>query len=70
MVKKLFSSALILLFPIVAWCQGELNATVRINTPQLQQTDRRVFDQLEASLRDFLNNTKWTNDVFELDERI
>lgn len=70
MVKKLFSSALFLLFSLAAWCQGELNATVRINTPQLQQTDRRVFDQLEASLRDFLNNTKWTNDVFELDERI
>ncbi|MFN7834152.1 MAG: DUF4835 family protein [Bacteroidota bacterium] len=70
MVKKLFSSAFFLLFSLAAWCQGELNATVRINTPQLQQTDRRVFDQLEASLRDFLNNTKWTNDVFELDERI
>jgi hypothetical protein len=52
------------------YAQGELNCTVRINTPQLQQTDRRVFDQLEVSLRDFLNNTKWTNDAFEPDERI
>ncbi len=50
--------------------QGELNCTVRINTPQLQQTDRRVFDELEVALRDFLNNTKWTRDVFEQDERI
>ncbi|MBL7796533.1 MAG: DUF4835 family protein [Saprospiraceae bacterium] len=50
--------------------QGELNCTVRINTPQLQSTDRRVFDQLEVTMREFLNSTKWTNDVFELDERI
>lgn len=53
-----------------ALAQGELNATVRVNTPQLQHTDRKVFDQLETSLRDFLNNTKWTNDQFEQDERI
>ncbi|MFZ4634138.1 MAG: DUF4835 family protein [Saprospiraceae bacterium] len=50
--------------------QGELNSTVRINTPQLQNTDRKVFDQLEISLREFLNNTKWTKETFELEERI
>ncbi len=50
--------------------QGELNCNVRVNTPQLQQTDRRVFDELEVSLREFLNNTKWTNDNFEPGERI
>ena len=50
--------------------QGELNCTVRINTPQLQNTDRRVFDQLEISIREFLNNTKWTKDKFELEERV
>ncbi|MCC6459421.1 MAG: DUF4835 family protein [Saprospiraceae bacterium] len=50
--------------------QGELNCTVRISTPQLQRTDRRVFDQLEVSLRDFLNTTKWTTDAFEQEERI
>ena len=50
--------------------QGELNATVKINTPQLQRNDRRVFDQLEVALRDFLNTTKWTQDIYEPDERI
>jgi hypothetical protein len=50
--------------------QGELNATVRINTPQLQRTDRKVFDQLEIGLRDWLNNTKWTGDNFTQEERI
>jgi hypothetical protein len=54
--------------PLVA--QGELQASVKINTPQLQRNDRRVFDQLETALRDFLNNTKWTQDPFEPQERI
>ena len=52
------------------YAQGELNATVRVNTPQLQKNDRKVFDQLESSLREFLNNTKWTSDNFEPEERI
>ncbi len=66
----------ILLIPILflattaLFAQGELNCTVRINTPQLQNTDRRVFDQLEVSLRDFMNSTKWTKDAFEQEERI
>ncbi len=61
---------LILFFAAAAQAQGELNCTVRISTPQLQRTDRKVFDQLETSLRDFLNNTKWTDDAFEPSERI
>ncbi len=67
---SLLSAFTALLAVVTTYAQGELNCTVRINTPQLQQTDRRVFDQLEVSLRDFLNNTKWTNDAFEPDERI
>jgi hypothetical protein len=60
-----------MLFSVLALsAQGDLNATVRINSPQLQRTDRKVIDQLEASLRDFLNTTKWTNDNFTPDERI
>ncbi len=72
MTRRLFLLAALSALMAVAHlhAQGELNCTVRINTPQLQQTDRRVFDQLEVSLREFLNNTKWTKDAFEPDERI
>lgn len=55
---------------LAALAQGELNCTVRINTPQLQRTERRVFDQLETGLREWLNNTKWTQDNFQTEERI
>jgi len=64
---------LILLLPTSTFslqAQGEIEATVRISSPQLQQADRRVFDQMEVALREFLNNTKWTQDRFETDERI
>ncbi len=64
------ATSLCVCFSVALRAQGELNCTVRVNTPQLQQTDRRVFDELEVALRDFLNNTKWTADVFEAEERI
>lgn len=69
-MKRFFPLLLLILFALHAMAQGELNATVRVSTPQIQRTDRKVFDQMEASLRDFLNNTKWTNDLFEPEERI
>jgi len=70
MTSRIIFSFLLLLAFVQADAQGELNCTVRINTPQIQNTDRRVFDQLEVTIREFLNSTKWTNDVFELEERI
>jgi hypothetical protein len=70
MSNRFFFLSLFLLGSATLRAQGELNATVKINTPQLVTVDRRVFDQLEVTLRDFLNNTKWTNESFEQDERI
>jgi Domain of unknown function (DUF4835) len=61
---------LALFFPCLLAAQGELNATVRVLSPQLQRTDRKVMDQLELSLRDWLNNTKWSKDAFSTEERI
>ncbi len=69
-MNKFLGILFLLLLSTGAIAQGELNCTVRINTPQLQNTDRSVFDQLQVSIADFLNNTKWTQDVFEQEERI
>lgn len=70
MLKRIIPAFLLLISTFALYAQGEIDATVRISTPQLQQADRRDFDQLEVVLRDFLNNTKWTQDRFEPDERI
>jgi hypothetical protein len=70
MIQRLFFLLLLGLLSADIGAQGELNCTVRVSTPQLQNVDRKVFDNLEVSLRDFLNNTKWTKDNFEPDERI
>ncbi|MEL7222361.1 MAG: DUF4835 family protein, partial [Bacteroidota bacterium] len=47
----------------------ELNATVKVNIQQVQLVDPVVFTTLEQAIVEFLNQ-KWTNDVFEPEERI
>ncbi|MCW3076853.1 MAG: hypothetical protein JWO32_1462 [Bacteroidetes bacterium] len=57
---------------IGASLQGqELNCQVTINTDQIQgTTEKQIFEQLKKSIFEFMNNTKWTNDIFTTQERI
>jgi len=48
----------------------ELNCRISILTPQIQATDKSIYDKLQNDLRDFLNNKKWTTDEFLNQERI
>lgn len=51
----------------------ELNCEVSvINAPALQvgPVEKEIFTELEAQIFDFMNNTRWTKDVFEIEERI
>jgi len=48
----------------------ELNARVQILAMQIQNTNKRVLDELEIAMRDFLNNRRWSADNFQAQERI
>jgi len=48
----------------------ELNARITINTNQIQGTDASVFEDLEQSLTQFINERQWTNLQFQKNERI
>jgi len=48
----------------------ELSIDVTINTPRLALADPVVFQTLETAIADFYNNTSWTDDEFEPEERI
>lgn len=57
----------------VATQAQELNCTVSVVTSQLktrQQTDVESIRQLEAGIKNFMNNTRWTNDVYADGEKI
>lgn len=49
----------------------ELNCSVQILSPQFQNsTDKKIFQTLQQSVFEFINTRKWTNDVFQQDEKI
>ena len=48
----------------------ELNARVTINSDQVQATNKQVFTTLQNALTEFINNKKWTDATFAINERI
>lgn len=62
----------LLFFGILTKSQ-ELNCEVSvISAPALQvgPVEKEIFSELEGQIYDFMNNTRWTTDVFEIEERI
>ena len=48
----------------------ELNCTIQINSDQIQGTNKSVFNTLQKSISDFMNNRKWTEMSVANTERI
>ncbi|GAA4278531.1 type IX secretion system protein PorD [Aquimarina mytili] len=48
----------------------EFNAQVVVNAEQTGNPNLQVFKTLERSLKEFINNTKWTNIDYRTEERI
>lgn len=57
------------LFTLKASAQ-ELDAKININHSQIQGTDVSVFDNLQQTLQQFVNERQWTNLHFQKNERI
>lgn len=48
----------------------DLNARVQILAPQIPNSNKRILDVLETSIKDFLNGRRWTSDALQPQERI
>jgi len=49
---------------------GELDCRVSVLTPNIQGVDQTVFTQLQQDITKYMNDTRWTNDQFDIRERI
>ncbi len=68
-IKIIFS--LFFSFILINSHAQELNCQVIINTSQIQgSANKQIFDQLQKSIFDFVNNRKWSNDIFGFQEKI
>lgn len=48
----------------------EVNFNVILDDEQVQTQDRQIFAEMQRAIEQFLNQTKWTEDQFEEEERI
>jgi len=48
----------------------ELNCIVSVNTQQIQSSDKKIYETLQASIYEFMNSKKWTNYTYETEEKI
>lgn len=69
MKQVLFILSFVLGFSQYSQAQ-ELNCDVSVIYPQIQGVNTQIFDQMEQDMFEFMNNRRWTNDKFTIEERI
>lgn len=69
MIRKL--SILALLLFALQWSGAqELNCVITVNSDQVDQTNQQIFRTLESSLNDFVNKSRWSDRVYNENERV
>ncbi|MBA3682498.1 MAG: DUF4835 family protein [Bacteroidetes bacterium] len=70
-MKKYCLFIIVALFCKLNFFAQELNCQVKINYTQLQGTaNKQIFEQLEKAIFEFMNNKKWTKEIYTTNERI
>lgn len=68
-MKKFIGIALLMMLGIGVQAQ-ELNARVQVLAPNVSNINKKNLELLQNTMRDFLNNNKWTNETYLPQERI
>lgn len=68
-IKKLLCAGLFSMIPFWGSTQ-ELNARITINSDKVEMTNKQIFTTLQTALTEFVNNRKWTDATFAVNERI
>lgn len=69
MIKK-YLIAFVLLNLVNVLSAQEFEIKVRVQAPKLKLADARLFQQMEKTINDFYNKSKWTSDEFQDHEKI
>lgn len=70
---KLYYFLIFLILPIITSYGQELNCQVSVLTDakvEVNSTEQEIIKQMKQSVYDFMNDTKWTQDEFKMEERI
>lgn len=68
-MRNIYTLILALVFTLSVSAQ-ELNIDVKVTAPVNTTSDKKVFETLERTIYEFYNNTQWTENEFQPEERI
>jgi hypothetical protein len=69
-LKLLFTLALMVCLSNLNFAQ-EFDFDIKVQPPAITQlADPKIFKSLEAALKELVNNTRWTEDIYEQNERL
>ncbi len=69
-MKKLSVIFLFIYLFVFTGFSQELRCNISISAQKIQGANRNVFRTMQADLYEFMNNRKWTDHVYSMDERI
>ncbi len=69
-MRKIAFVLILLIGFIYSGFAQELNCIVSVATPQIQSSDKRIYETLQAAIYEFMNSRKWTNYTYSTEERI
>lgn len=69
-MKKFILAIVIFILTVKLLPAQEFQCDISVQAPTIEGTDRRVFEALQSSLYEFMNNRKWTNVNIKNLERI
>ncbi len=69
-MKYLLSLVSLCLFSFGTSRAQELNVTVNVNFQKIGGADQQLYQAMQTSIMEFINTRKWTDDVFQEQERI
>ena len=69
-MKYVLSLLTALLLWVSAVKAQELQATVNVNFSKIGGADQQLYQAMQTSIMEFLNTRKWTEDIFQQQERI
>ena len=70
MLKYKYITILVILLSWTSLHAQELNCTIQINSDQISGSNKAVFNTLQKSVSDFMNNRKWSELTFTNMEKI
>ena len=69
-MKRIFLLLICALCIVHCALSQELNCNLTISTPQIEGTNKQVFQTLENDLESFMNSYRWTDLIYADNERI